>query len=53
MQVERPRSTRHKHTIVTLHTLRQRSGIPYEVVRSVCSSCRRVVDEQPLRRAAG
>lgn len=52
MQVEHPRSPRHKHTIVTLHALRQRSGIPYEVERHVCSSCRRVLEERPLRRAA-
>jgi hypothetical protein len=52
MQIERPRSPRHKHTIVTLHALRQRSGIPYEVERHVCASCRRVLDERPLRRAA-
>ena len=53
MQVERPRTQRHKHTIVTSHTLRQRSGIPYEVERQVCSSCRRVLEERRLRRAAG
>jgi NMD protein affecting ribosome stability and mRNA decay len=52
MQVERPRSPRHKHTVTTLHALRQRSGIPYEVERQVCSSCQRVLDERPLRRAA-
>jgi NMD protein affecting ribosome stability and mRNA decay len=38
--------------VVTRHALRQRSGIPYEIERQVCSSCRRVLDERPLRRAA-
>ena len=52
MQVERQRPPRHKHTVVTLHALRQRSGVPYEVERQVCSACRRVLDERPLRRAA-
>lgn len=52
MPVERSRSPRHKHTVVTLHALRQRSGIPYEVERSVCSACRRVLEERMLRRAA-
>lgn len=52
MPVEHPRSPRHKHRVVTLHALRQRSGIPYEVERQMCASCRRVLDERPLRRAA-
>ena len=52
MQAERPRSPKHQHTVVILHALRQRSGIPYEVERRICSSCRRVLDERPLRRAA-
>jgi RNase P subunit RPR2 len=45
-------SHQHKHTSVTLHAIRQRSGIPYEIERKVCSSCHRVLDEKPLRRAA-
>jgi NMD protein affecting ribosome stability and mRNA decay len=42
----------HRHAEVTTHVLRQRAGVPYEVVRTVCSSCQRVLDERPLRRAA-
>jgi NMD protein affecting ribosome stability and mRNA decay len=42
----------HRHTAVTTHVLRQRAGVPYEVERKICSSCRRVIDEKPLRRAA-
>jgi NMD protein affecting ribosome stability and mRNA decay len=42
----------HRHTAVTTHLLRQRAGVPYEVERKICSSCRRVIDERPLRRAA-
>lgn len=42
----------HKHTAVTTHALRQQAGVPYEVERTVCSACRRVLDERPLRRAA-
>ena len=52
MSADRPRLRRHKHTVVTLHTVRQRSGIPYEVEREICSGCRRVLSERPLRRAA-
>jgi NMD protein affecting ribosome stability and mRNA decay len=42
----------HKHTAVRRHALRQRSGIPYEVERTVCAHCGRVLDERPLRRTA-
>ena len=53
MAVSKPQSNRtHKHTAITLHALRQRAGIPYEVERTVCSDCRRLLDERPLKRAA-
>lgn len=42
----------HRHTAVTVHVLRQRGGVPYEVERVVCGDCGRVLDERPLRRAA-
>jgi hypothetical protein len=42
----------HRHEAVTLHALRQREGIPYEVERVVCLACRRVLSERTLRRAA-
>lgn len=42
----------HKHTTVTIHAIRQRSGVPYEVERKVCADCRRLLDEKPLKRAA-
>jgi hypothetical protein len=42
----------HRHTVVVIHALRQRSGVPYEVERTVCTDCRRVLDERQLRRAA-
>jgi hypothetical protein len=42
----------HKHTAVTQHAIRQRSGVPYEIERRVCTSCHRVLDEKPLRRTA-
>jgi hypothetical protein len=42
----------HRHKAVTTHLLRQREGVPYEVERKLCSECRRVLDEKPLRRAA-
>jgi hypothetical protein len=53
MAVSKPQSNRaHKHTAITLHALRQSAGIPYEVERTVCSDCRRLLDERPLKRAA-
>jgi RNase P subunit RPR2 len=42
----------HKHTTVTMLAIRQRQGIPYEVERTVCSTCRRLLDEKPVKRAA-
>ena len=42
----------HRHKAVTMHALRQLAGIPYEVERTLCSDCQRVLDERTLRRAA-
>jgi hypothetical protein len=42
----------HRHRALVTHELRQRAGVPYEVERTVCVECRRVLDERPLRRAA-
>jgi NMD protein affecting ribosome stability and mRNA decay len=42
----------HKHTTITLHEIRQRAGVPYEMERRVCTSCSRVVAERPLKRTA-
>jgi hypothetical protein len=43
---------RHKHTAVTIHAIRQRSGVPYHVERKVCSNCSRLLEEKTIRRAA-
>lgn len=42
----------HKHTAVTVHAIGQRSGVPYEVERTVCADCRRLLVEKTLKRAA-
>ena len=42
----------HRHSGVRSYVLLQRLGIPYEVERTVCSECRRVLDERRLKRAA-
>jgi hypothetical protein len=42
----------HKHNAVTIRAIRQRNGIPYEVERRVCSDCRRLLDEKPVKRAS-
>ncbi len=42
----------HRHTGVRRYVLLQRLGIPYEVERTVCSECQRVLGERPLKRAA-
>ena len=43
---------RHKHSAVTVHAIRKRAGVPYHVERKVCSSCRRLLDEKTIKRAA-
>jgi hypothetical protein len=42
----------HEHTVVTKVVLLQRNGVPYEVERTFCFSCREVLDERPVRRTA-
>lgn len=42
----------HRHHGVRTYVLLQRLGVPYEIERTVCSDCRRVLDERPVRRAA-
>lgn len=42
----------HRHRAVVTHAVKQREGIPYEIEQRVCSDCRRVLEERPLRRAA-
>ena len=45
-------TAKHEHRTVTEHALASRRGVPYEVLRTTCELCRRVLAEQPLRRAA-
>ena len=42
----------HEHTPVTTVVLLQRNGIPYEVERTFCFSCREVLEERPVKRTA-
>jgi hypothetical protein len=42
----------HRHTAVTVRAIRQRNGVPYEVERKLCKSCRRLLEEKPLKRAS-
>ena len=42
----------HRHNGVRTYVLLQRLGVPYEVERTVCTECSRVLDERPLKRAA-
>jgi hypothetical protein len=46
------RRSSHRHTAVTTHVLRQHAGVPYQVEQVVCATCRQLLDERPLRRAA-
>lgn len=51
-QLSTYRKRLHRHTGVRTYVLLQRLGIPYEVERTVCSECRQVLDERPVKRAA-
>jgi NMD protein affecting ribosome stability and mRNA decay len=42
----------HDHVAKRVHVLLQRAGVPYEVEQQVCTDCRRVLDEKPVKRAA-
>jgi hypothetical protein len=42
---------RHRHQPVVLHLLAQRLGIPYEVERTTCGDCAKVLAERIIRRA--
>jgi len=42
----------HVHVPVVSHAICQREGVPYEIERTICKACRRVLDERLLRRAA-
>jgi hypothetical protein len=42
----------HEHTPVTTVVLLQRNGVPYEVERTFCFSCREVLAERPVKRTA-
>jgi len=42
----------HRHRAVATHVVVQRGGIPFELERTVCSTCSRVLGERRLRRTA-
>ncbi len=52
MQTPLRTTKQHRHGKVTTHVIGQRAGIPYELERTVCPECRRVLEERALRRAA-
>jgi RNase P subunit RPR2 len=41
----------HRHRAVSTHVVVQRGGIPYELERTVCKECDRLLTERALRRA--
>jgi len=48
----RPPTQIHEHVAKRVHVLMQRAGVPYEIEQQVCTSCARVLDEKPVKRAA-
>jgi hypothetical protein len=41
----------HRHREVRAFVVVRRDGVPYEIERTVCSACDRVLAERPVRRA--
>jgi len=41
----------HRHRAVAMRVVAQYAGVPYQLERTVCSSCRRVLAERRLGRA--
>ena len=52
LKEEMTHHSHHRHSQTKLHVLHTRGGVPYEVERTVCRECKRVLDERPVRRAA-
>jgi NMD protein affecting ribosome stability and mRNA decay len=46
------RKRSHTHTTVRTYVVSQRLGVPYEVERTVCAECRRLLEERTVKRAA-
>jgi len=42
----------HRHNAVARRVVVQRAGVPYELERTVCTECARVLAERTLRRTA-
>jgi hypothetical protein len=42
----------HRHRAISTHVVVQRAGVPYELVREVCSECSKVLSERPVGRTA-
>lgn len=47
-----PHEHTHSHTAVTTLVLKQRAGVPYELERTVCEACKKLLAERQVRRAA-
>jgi hypothetical protein len=46
-----PEGQPHDHHAVTSLVLQQRDGVPYELERVVCDSCKKLLAERKVRRA--
>jgi hypothetical protein len=46
-----PNGKQHEHTAVKSVVVLQREGVPYEMERTVCQACKRLLDERRVRRA--
>jgi NMD protein affecting ribosome stability and mRNA decay len=51
MSTKAHRAKVHEHVAKRVHVLLQRAGVPYEIEQQVCTSCDRILDERPVKRA--
>jgi hypothetical protein len=42
----------HRHRAVSRHVVVQRAGVPYELERTVCGECSKLLSERKLGRTA-
>ena len=48
----RLKSKTHQHTPQSVHVLVMRAGVPYEIEQQVCTDCRAILAEKPVKRTA-
>jgi hypothetical protein len=53
MEVAKQEPAAHQHVTTRVHLVVQRAGVPYEIEQEVCTECRAVIAERPVKRTDG